>query len=102
MINNAKDAIIQREIHNGVVTLKAYEQEHYIIIEVSDNGGGVDEAQLASIFDPFFTTKEPMGGSGTGLYISKQIVEQSMLGSISAVNEHGGLVVTVVLPKKEA
>lgn len=102
LINNAKDAIIQREIQNGTISLKAYEQEHYIIIEVSDNGGGVDEAHVASIFDPFFTTKEAMGGSGTGLYISKQIVEQSMQGSISAVNERGGLVVTLVLPKEEA
>lgn len=99
LINNAKDAIIQREIEHGAITIKAYAQEHYIIIEVSDNGGGVKEEQLGHIFDPFFTTKEPTGGSGTGLYMSKQIIEQSMQGSISATNEHGGLVVTIVLPR---
>jgi signal transduction histidine kinase len=31
--------------------------------------------------------------------MSKQIIEQSMQGSISATNEHGGLVVTIVLPR---
>lgn len=99
LINNAKDAIIQREVERGTITIKAYAQEYYIIIEVSDNGGGVPEEQLPHIFDPFFTTKEPTGGNGTGLYMSKQIIEQSMQGSISATNEHGGLVVTIVLPR---
>jgi signal transduction histidine kinase len=99
LINNAKDAIIQKEIEHGTITIKAYAQEYYIIIEVSDNGGGVTDEQLPHIFDPFFTTKEPTGGNGTGLYTSKQIIEQSMQGSISATNEHGGLVVTIVLPR---
>lgn len=99
LINNAKDAIIQREIEHGAITIKGYAQEHYIIIEVSDNGGGVSEEQLPHIFDPFFTTKEPTGGNGTGLYMSKQIIEQSMQGSINAANENGGLVVTIVLPR---
>lgn len=99
LINNAKDAIIQREIVHGAITIKGYAQEHYIIIEVSDNGGGVSKEQLPHIFDPFFTTKEPTGGSGTGLYMSKQIIEQSMEGSINATNENDGLVVTIVLPR---
>jgi len=101
LINNAKDAIIEREIQNGSITLKGYAQEHYVILEVSDNGGGIEDAQLPAIFDPFFTTKDPMGGNGTGLYVARQIVEQSMQGSISAVNENGGLVVTLVLPKEK-
>ncbi|WP_263834028.1 sensor histidine kinase [Sulfurospirillum oryzae] len=102
LINNAKEAIIEQHIQAGEITIKGYEQEHYLILEVSDNGGGVDEAQLPHIFDPFFTTKDPKRGSGVGLYMSKQIVEQSMQGSINASNENGGLFVTIVLPRNEA
>lgn len=101
LINNAKDAIVKKQIRPGVITIKANAQDHYIILEVSDNGGGVNEAYLGHIFDPFFTTKEPTGSNGTGLYISKQIIEQSMQGSITAFNERGGLVVTIVLPKEK-
>lgn len=101
LINNAKDAILQHHIAHGKISIKAYAQEHYNIIEFSDNGGGVDEAQLPHIFEPFFSTKEPTGGNGTGLYMSKQIVEQSMAGSITATNERGGLCVSMVLPKIE-
>jgi two-component system, NtrC family, C4-dicarboxylate transport sensor histidine kinase DctB len=101
LINNAKDAIKEHHVEHGCIRLRAYEQEHYIIIEVADNGGGIDEAKLPYIFDPFFTTKETTKGSGTGLYMAKQIIEQSMQGSIAIGNEEEGVVVTIVLPKDD-
>lgn len=38
----------------------------YAVLTVSDNGSGIEKAQIKNIFDPFFTKKE-MGKSGTGL-----------------------------------
>ncbi|ATB70434.1 putative two-component sensor histidine kinase [Sulfurospirillum diekertiae] len=102
LIHNAKEALIERQIAHGEITIKGYEQEHYVIIEVSDNGGGVTDEQLPHVFDPFFTTKDPTRGNGGGLYMSKQIIEQTMQGSINATNERGGLFITIVLPKDEA
>ncbi|MCD8476891.1 MAG: HAMP domain-containing histidine kinase [Sulfurospirillum sp.] len=101
LINNSKDAIKERQIAQGHIVIRAYEQEHYIIIEVSDNGGGVSEDTLPHLFDPFFTTKGSGGGNGTGLYMAKQIIEQSMQGSIAISNEKGGLLVLIVLPKDD-
>lgn len=101
LINNSKDAIKERQIAQGHIVIRAYEQEHYIIIEVSDNGGGVSEDTLPHLFDPFFTTKGSGGGNGTGLYMAKQIIEQSMQGSIAISNEKSGLLVLIVLPKDD-
>ncbi len=102
LINNAKDAIVERKIDQGIVFIKAYEQEHYVIIEVCDNAGGVEEGMLPRLFDPFFTTKAEKQGSGVGLYISKQIIEQGMQGSMNATNTEEGLCVSIVLPKEES
>lgn len=54
------------------ITLSAYRQANHIIMEVTDNGKGIPEKELADIFIPFFSTKKE--GSGVGLSLSKQIM----------------------------
>jgi len=55
-----------------------------IIIQVSDNGPGIDKENLEKIFIPFFSTKE--GGSGIGLSLSRQIMRLHK-GTISVNSE---------------
>lgn len=50
-------------------------------IEISDNGGGIPPEILPRIFDPFYTTKDVGKGSGLGLFIVFEIIE-----------EHGGCI----------
>lgn len=67
------------------------------IIEILDNGPGIEQANLERIFDPFFTTKSEDRGLGLGLSISYRIVEM-MHGTLSAANrEQGGAVFTLQL-----
>jgi C4-dicarboxylate-specific signal transduction histidine kinase len=47
-----------------------------LIIEVSDNGCGMNEETIKKIFDPFFTTKPPGKGTGLGLSISHSLIAQ--------------------------
>ncbi len=53
--------------------------DQYVQIEIHDSGVGIPEKDIDDIFNPFFTTKK--GGSGLGLSISHQIVQ-----------EHGGYI----------
>ena len=47
-----------------------------LMLEVSDNGSGMNEETIKKIFDPFFTTKSPGKGTGLGLSISHNLIEQ--------------------------
>ncbi len=55
---------------------------HKIAIHIIDNGGGMNEETMKSLFQPFFTTKPPGKGTGIGLSISRQIVEEKHHGTL--------------------
>ena len=70
----------------------------YAMIEVADNGCGMDTATLARVFEPFFTTKRFGLGSGLGLSMAYGFVKQSG-GGISIQSQTGqGTTVLMVLP----
>lgn len=65
---------------------------------LADNGPGIPEAVLARIFDPFYTTKAVGHGSGLGLFISHEIIEEHG-GCIAAANRpEGGAAFHIRLP----
>ncbi len=74
-IDNAIHAIHTKNIENGELTIKTYEEGKNLICIIKDNGIGMDEAAKNKIFDPFFTTKEVGEGTGLGMSIVHEIVE---------------------------
>ena len=71
---------------------------HYVLLEVSDTGHGMDESVLAHIFDPFFTTRDVGEGTGLGLSIVHGIVT-SMGGVVTVESAVGtGTLVQIYLP----
>ena len=58
----------------GTLTLRCLAQDGQALVEVQDEGVGMDTAQQGLIFEPLFTTKSAQGGSGLGLTIVQQVV----------------------------
>lgn len=96
LLANAKQAIQAAKVARGRVTLRFETREGLGCLVVGDNGGGIPEAIVDKIFDPYFSTKE--GGSGIGLYMSRQIAEKSLGGRLEARNAEGGAEFTVLTP----
>ncbi len=74
------------------------EPDHYVRLEVSDNGSGMSAETLSKIFDPFFTTK--FAGRGLGLAALRGIV-RSHRGGIRIFSQLGeGTVFTLIFPAR--
>ena len=86
LVLNALQALPDRPIERNEVKLSLDERDGRAIVEVADNGVGIEPGNLSHIFDPFFTTKKK--GTGLGLAISKQIVEE-MGGQIQVESRPG-------------
>lgn len=69
-----------------------------VIVQVEDQGKGINEEVMARIGDPFFTTKAESGGTGLGLSISSSIVERH--GGVLRFESNGdhGTTVSIELP----
>jgi PAS domain S-box-containing protein len=94
LLVNAAQAIPEK----GVITLKTYQRDSAIVVEVRDTGTGIPDEIKTKIFDPFFTTKEPGSGTGLGLSISYDIVKKHG-GRIDLESKVGeGSVFYVVIP----
>jgi len=73
LINIVKNAIqANEESTNAEIRILASAKEGRSLIEIADNGPGIEKEIIDEIFVPFFTTNE--NGSGIGLSISKQII----------------------------
>lgn len=67
----------------GAVTVRGHcAADHRIVLEVQDDGCGMDEATARKVFDPFFTTKLGQGGSGLGLSIAYNLAVGTLHGSL--------------------
>lgn len=104
LVVNAVDAVESNQsAGQGVVSISTACEGESVLIEVRDNGCGMDDWTLERIFDPFFTTKEVGKGTGQGLAICHRIICQQHQGSLTASSELGeGAVFRVSLPIKQS
>ena len=81
---------------SGTIIFRMYQENAYLVIEVSDNGPGIPSNIKSQLFDPFFTTKP--NGTGLGLWIVYRLVH-NMEGIIEVDSEENcGTTFRVALP----
>lgn len=83
-----------------MVMAKRNDENKTIDIKIRDTGMGIPAQNLPHIFDPFFTTKEVGRGTGLGLFVTHEIIEEHS-GSIHVESEVGkGTTFFIKLPQK--
>lgn len=87
IINNAKDAFIEREISPRYIFITTAKEAGKTVILIQDSAGGIPDETLPKIFEPYFTTKHKTQGTGLGLYMSNKIIRESMKGDIQVSNK---------------
>jgi len=89
IITNALDELVKiHEYDKRMLNIDITSTKEKIIIEISDNAGGIDDKIIENIFEPFVSTKVS-GGIGIGLNIAKKIIEENN-GTIVAKNIQNG------------
>ena len=98
ILNNAIDAIMDRNGLKGKIIIECKVEETNNIITIRDNGGGFDPELSDTMFDAYFTTKHQAQGTGLGLFIAKTVIEMKFNGTIEAYNADGGALFVIKLP----
>ncbi len=93
IIDNAIDAMGGK----GELRLRTYRKDDSVVVEITDNGPGIPPEIKDRIFEAFFTTKPPGVGSGLGLHISYNIVEEHH-GQFKVESHPGATTFQVTLP----
>jgi signal transduction histidine kinase len=103
LILNAYDSLL----HEGVITIRAdlkrkedipnlnLTGEYYVVVNISDNGAGMNEQTLNHVFEPFFTTKN--NGEALGLGLSMAYSTMQTHGGNISINSFEGIGTSVSL-----
>lgn len=101
------DNAIKYSPKNTSVTLISHTTDHSIVVDIKDQGIGIDKKDIPHLFDRFYRadksrTKTDVSGYGLGLSIAKQIIDRHN-GSISVESEEGcGTTFSIQLPTKHS
>ncbi len=101
-LNIIVNAIEAMEKGNGVLRIKTRRLDGKCIVEISDNGKGIDEEAMQKLFEPYFTTK--LKGNGLGLTNTQNIIlnHNGTMRVYSKPGEGTSFIITLDLLKKYA
>jgi len=95
IIKNAYDAVG----NSGWIEIRSFYRDNIWVVEVTDNGNGIEPRHLKKVFEPFFTTRSK--GTGLGLAFTAQVVKVHGGGITAENREGGGSIFRVKLPVKQ-
>lgn len=94
LIKNAAESV--EGIKDPQIIMRSTNKNDTVIIEVADNGPGIDGEHIPEIFSPFYSTKE--NGTGLGLYFSRQVID-ALGGEIKVESGKGHTSFRLILKK---
>ncbi|TPH17215.1 sensor histidine kinase [Litorilituus lipolyticus] len=77
------------KINRGEIDIDIMMENQRLHLRYTDNGHGIDSEQLQQLFTPFYTTKSEQGGTGLGTHIIKNLVVDTLNGSIKVQSTVG-------------
>ncbi len=86
LIENAIESIISNKKQDAYIQITANVKNDKLMIDIIDNGGGINALIKDDIFEPYTTTKHSFIGTGLGLYIVYILTTKSLKGDISNSN----------------
>lgn len=102
IIKNAFDQIVKKQVTDGTIDIRVFNDEKSLYVEVEDNAGAEGDVLDQSLFEPYVSNAEEKHGKGLGLYVCKMIVEKHCKGKISVKPGTAGACFTVVLPLNDS
>ncbi len=97
ILKNAEDNFKDKKIINPKINILSYDTLYGVVLEISDNGGGIPKSIINKIFEPYFSSKCNKVGTGLGLHMSKIIVEDHHKGILRVNNCNDGACFTIEL-----
>ena len=97
IISNAKDAINENKPNNTNIDIAYSKNDTFGIVTIEDHAGGIAQEMLDKVFEKHFTTKGE-NGSGIGLAMAKEIIEDFCNGKIRVENTKEGARFSIYIP----
>ena len=102
-ISNVLDNAVKYSPAKSAIRIRVEPMVSYVLIEVEDEGIGIEKSEYPNIFKRFYRGKRPEAeaqeGAGVGLYLVRKIFEEQG-GNVCALPAHGkGTVIRMMLPK---
>lgn len=85
-------------IKAGTITIEVEQHENKIQIIYADDGNGLSKEAETKIFEPFYTTKRGYGGTGLGMHLVYNLVNQKLQGSIQLQQASKGCAFIITIP----
>jgi len=106
IINNSKDALSGVDKLQRYIFIDMNKNIDSVEIKIKDSAGGIPTEIIDKIFESHFTTKNTSGGTGIGLFMTKEMIEKHMLGKLEVQNvtyeyegnSYSGAQFSIILP----
>lgn len=104
VLQNAVDALDEEsypDLKEKIISVDVTSENDRLLIRIFNNGRQIPEYVAERIYNPYFTTKGEGKGTGIGLYLTKNIIENYMRGRLYFENVENGVAFYISLPVRD-